>query len=167
MKPFKLFFLLVVAFLSNTAFSQNVQLNILTRDTGIVRINGTIFIEVTVCNTDSKHTAVPAFKLRPQISVPAGLVSIPDTGHILPKGWIITNNTGSVIRISNGTDEISRIECRTILIAVRGIAVGGPSSIIGNMNFSNGIAPGSESGGPTTGDFPADNSSSTSIKVLK
>jgi hypothetical protein len=167
MKLFKLFLLLAAAFLSKTAFSQNVQLNVLTKNMGIVNINEIVFLEVTVCNTDSRHTAVPAFKLRPQLSFPSELVSIPDTGHILPAGWAIISNSGGVIRLSNGTDQVPASECRTILIAMKGIAAGGPSTIAGNMNFSNGIAPGSGYGSVTTGDYQADNSSTSSIKVLK
>jgi hypothetical protein len=167
MKLFKLFLLLTGSFLSAAAFSQNVQLNILTRNSGMVSVQGTIFLEVTVCNTDSRGTAVPAYKLRPQLSFPSEIVSIPDTGHILPPGWAIIHKSGGVVRLSNGTDQIPASECRTILIAIKGNVVGGPSSILGTINFSNGIEPGSVSGSPILGDYPADNSSSTAVKVVK
>lgn len=154
------------SFFSKTAISQNVLLNVLTQNSGIVHKNGIVYLEATVCNT-SATIPVPVYKLRPQFSFPSELVSISDTGHILPAGWTITFNKGSVIRLSNATDQIPRNECRTILIALKGKAVGGPSTISGNLTFSNGIAPGSEQGIAIPGDNPADNVSTSTIKVFK
>ena len=157
MKIFKLFFLLsVLSFVSKTAASQNVLLNILTQNSGVVNKKEKIFLEVTVCNTSST-TAVPVYKLRPQISFPFELVSIPDTGHILPPGWSVISNLDGVFRLSNGTDQMLPNACVTILIAIQGKAAGGPSTISGNLTFSNGIAPGNIAGAATPGDNPADN----------
>jgi hypothetical protein len=167
MKLFKLLALvLLIAFISNPAVAQNISLNVLTQNSGIINTNGTVFLEVTLCNTNSS-ISVPAYKLKPQISFPSQLVSIPDTGHILPAGWTIIFNKDGVVRLSNGNDEFLPNQCRTLLIAVKGKAVGGPSTISGYLGFSNGVAPGNASGGPTKGDNPADNASTTTIKIYE
>jgi hypothetical protein len=168
MKFIKLFFLIFVGIsTSKSVVCQNVLLNILTQNSGTVTKNGTTFLEVTVCNT-SASISVPAYKLKPQLSFPSELVSIQKKGHVLPTGWSILNNINdsSVIRLTNGTDQIPANECRTILIAIKGKSIGGPSTITGTLTFSNGIEPGSAAGGALKGDNPADNSSTTSIKVL-
>ena len=167
MKVFKSLLLIVIcACISKNAASQDVMLNILAQNSGVVKQNETVFLEVTVCNTNST-IAVPVYKLKPQLSFPSELVSIPDSGHILPPGWTISFNNGSVIKLSNGTDQLPANDCRTILILMRGKNVGGPSTISGNLNFSNGVAPGSLSGNATAGDNPADNASSSTIKVIQ
>jgi hypothetical protein len=167
MKLFRTIFLVLTGALAfKTVAAQNVLLNILTRNSGLVNSGGTVNLEITVCNTDATDS-VPVYKLKPQISVPAAIASIPTTGHSLPPGWTIANNDGSTIRISNGTDMIPPHECRTVLLAIRGKAVGGPSTISGNMQFSNGMAPGSMPGGATKGDNPADNTSTSTIKILR
>jgi hypothetical protein len=167
MKLFKLIFLVIAtSCMSKNAASQDVLLNILTQNSGIINKNGTVFLEITVCNKSST-TAIPVYKLRPQISFPSELLNIPDTGHVLPPGWTLTFNNGSVIRLSNGTDQLPIHECRTILIAAQGKAVGGPSTISGNLTFSNGIAPGAVAGPATPGDNPADNASTTTVKVTR
>ncbi len=167
MKVFKLFLLfLICSFVSKNAASQDFLLNILTQNSGIVNKKGSVFLEITVCNK-SATTVSAAYKLRPQISFPSDLVSIPDSGHILPPGWTITYNNGSVVRLSNGSDQIPETGCRTILILMKGKGIGGPSTIAGNLTFSNGIAPGSTAGTATSGDNPADNASTTTIKVIK
>lgn len=151
---------------SKSAASQDVLMNILTQQSGIININGTVFLEITVCNKSST-TAIPVYKLRPQVSFPANLVNIPDSGHVLPPGWSITSNKGAVIMLTNGTDELAIHECRTILIAAKGKSPGGPSTISGTLTFSNGLAPGTTAGAATVGDNPADNTSTTSIKVIQ
>jgi hypothetical protein len=166
MKLFKLFFLLsTFSFLSKNAAAQNVLLNILTQNSGVVNKKEKIFLEITVCNTSST-TTVPAYKLRPQISFPSELLSIPDTSHILPPGWLVISNVDGVFRLSNGTDQMLPAACVTILIAMQGKATGGPSTISGNLTFSNGIAPGNIAGAATPGDNPADNASTSTVKVV-
>lgn len=149
-----------------SAASQNILMNILTQNSGIVSKGKTVFLEITVCNTDPSDS-VPVYKLKPQISVPSAIANISAAGHLLPAGWIITSNDRSTIRLSNGTDRIPGRACRTILIAIEGKAVGGPSTISGTLMFSNGEAPGSASGGPTHGDNPADNSSTSTCEVRR
>ncbi len=152
--------------ITKNAASQDVLMNIITQNSGIINVNGTVFLEITVCNK-SATTAVPVYKLRPQISFPSEIVNIPDTGHVLPPGWTITYSKDAVVRLSNGTDEIPLHACRTILIAAKGKAPGGPSTISGTLTFSNGISPGTAAGASTPGDNPADNVSTTSIKVTR
>jgi hypothetical protein len=167
MKLLKLFTLVLLSTLmSEYASSQNISLNVLTQNSGIIHMGGTVFLEVTICNTNSS-TSVPAYKLKPQISFPSQLLSIPDTGHILPAGWTIIFNKEGVVRLSNGNDEFLPNQCRTLLIAAIGKQAGGPSTISGNLGFANGVEPGTISGGPTKGDNPADNASTTTIKVYK
>lgn len=143
---------------------QNTSLNILTQNSGVVTVGGTVFLQVDVSNTDGS-TSVPQYKLRPQISVPQSIVTVPASGHQLPAGWTIISNNGQVVRLSNGTDEIPAGVTRTILIAVQGVTNGGPETINGNMFFSNGIAPGSASGVALPGDVTADNTSTSAIQV--
>ncbi len=167
MKLFKsmiLFF--AVAFTFMSAGAQNVSINVLTQNSGLVNLNGAVFVEITIANT-STTTAVPNYKLRPQLSVPVSIVSIPATGHILPSGWTIISNAAGVIRVSNGTDQIPANTARTILIAIQGNTLGGPQTVSGNLLFSNGVAPGSASGPATSGDVTADNSSSSTVEVVQ
>lgn len=144
--------------------AQNVSINILTQNSGQVPVGGTVPLEVTICNTDAS-VAVPNYKLRPRISVPASIVSIPATGHSLPAGWNITANTGTQITLTNGTDQVPAGECRTILIMVQGNTIGGPSTINSNLLFSNGVAPGTATGTATPGDGSSDNTSTSTVEV--
>jgi hypothetical protein len=164
MKLLKLFLLLMAgSFAAYNAAAQNAMINILTRNSGLVKKGGTVFLEVAINNTDpASHIA--AYKLRPQISVPSATVSIAATGHVLPTGWTIIRNSGSVITLSNGKDLIGSADSRIILIALKGIKTGGPAIINGQLFFADGNAPGSESG-TLTGDIPNDNNSSASIQV--
>lgn len=167
MKIFTCSFLLLLAIAKyEIAFSQNVLLNVLTQNSGIVSKNKLVFLEVSISNTSATKT-VPAYKLRPQISFPENLVSIADTGHTLPAGWKIISNKNAVVILSNGTDMIPENASRTILIAMRAKEIGGPSTISGNLTFSDGKAPGLIVGTATIGDNVADNASTTTIKVLR
>ncbi len=164
--------LLLIAFLffsllsPTRLYSQNVMINVLTQNSGVVKRDETVFFEITINNT-SPTSSVPAYKLRPQISFPTTVVEVPNTGHILPKGWAITSNRNGVILLTNGTDVIPENERRIILIAIRGKATGGPSSIAGNLTFSNGIAPGAAVGSALAGDNIADNASTSTVRVVK
>lgn len=167
MKIFKHSFLsfLIIIF-SKNVFAQNVLLNVLTLNSGVVSKNKFVFLEVSITNT-SAAISVPLYKLKPQISFPANLVSIADTGHILPNGWKIISNKNAVVTLTNGEDEIPTNTTRTILIAMKAKEVGGPLTISGNLYFSNGIAPGNVAGVSTIGDNKGDNVSSSSIKVVQ
>lgn len=156
---------LLIIFHAIDLYSQNVMINVLTQNAGIVKKGELIFFEVTITNT-SPIKSLTMYKVRPQIIFPTTLVSIPDTGHVLPKGWAITSIKNGVVMLSNGTDIIAENGSRTILIAFTGKSIGGPNTIIGNIFFSNGITPGTQSGPPTKEDNIADNFSSSVIKVF-
>lgn len=165
MKKFHLHLCTFLLFLlPAAAFSQNVMINVLTQNNGIVKKNEKVFVEVTINNTSHTQT-VPHYKIKTQISFPSELVEIADTGHVLPKNWVILSNKKGNIILSNATDLLPELSSRSILIAVKGIHVGGPSSIRANLQFSNGVATGNESGTPTANDLNGDNNASTSIKV--
>jgi hypothetical protein len=166
MKSFKLLLLVFVCISTYmSAASQNVLVNILTRNAGIVKKGKHVFLEVTINNTNAS-AFVNVFKVKAQISVPSGIVKIADTGHDLPTGWTIISNDGSTITLSNGKDMIAGSDSRTILIAMEGIKTGGPSTISAQLTFSNGESPGSAPG-TLAGDNPADNSSTTTVKVQR
>jgi len=162
----KVLLIALFLFVSLHAFSQNVMINVLTQNSGIVKKDETIFFEVSISNTSS-ISQIPPYKLRPQISFPNTLVAIPDTGHILPKGWAILSNSIGVVVLTNGSDIIGENENRTILIALKGKAVGGPSTVMGSLTFSNGIAPGMQTGSSLKGDNIADNSSTSSVIIIE
>ena len=153
------------AFVSVRAASQNMMINILTQNSGTVNKGKTVFLEATINNTDP-NAYLGIYKLQVKISVPSEIVTIPATGHVLPTGWTITSNTGSTITLSNGKNMIASNDSRTLLIAVEGKKSGGPSTIAGQLYFSNGESPGTTPAS-LPGDNPADNSSTTSIKVLR
>lgn len=165
MKLSTLFILFLAGILSlPRAYSQaNASINILTQNSGLVSLGGTVFLEVTLNNT-GPTSSIGLYKVKTQISVPSAIASIPTTGHQLPPGWTITSNIGTAINLSNGTDIIPVNESRTILIAMHGDAVGGPSTVSGQLSFSNGNPPGT---GPGTlpGDNTADNFSASTIEV--
>jgi hypothetical protein len=146
------------------AASQNAMINVLSQNAGVVKKGGTVFLEVTVTNTDPFYP-IGAYRLRPQINIPAGIVNIADTGHVLPAGWTIIKNDGSAISVSNGTGILSPNSEYTILIALYGKKTGGPSTIIAQLSFSDGKAPGTAMGS-LPGDDASDNSSTTTIKVF-
>lgn len=165
MKLFKLVVLVFTAlFYNNSTAAQNVLMNILTQQSGVVKVGETTFIEITVNNTDPSRQITP-YILRPQISIPANL-HISNTAHVLPIGWAITSSSDSSITLTNGTDIIYPHEARTILIAIKGITTGGPYTISGSLLFSNGNEPGAAPGIPTPGDMPADNISTTTCRVV-
>lgn len=156
---------LATACITTTAVSQNVMLNILTQKSGIVRKGNTVFLEITINNTDpAVHVGI--YKIKSQVSVPVGICSISKEGHVLPTGWAITGNDGATINLTNGKDMIAATDARTILIAIRGDKIGGPSTISCQLSFSDGISPGT-SPGTLPGEHPADNRSTSTIKVIK
>lgn len=162
--PVLLLLFLSFTFTSSTASAQNVSLNILTQNAGTVNIGGSVYVEITLANTSSS-VAVPVNKVRPQISVPTSIVSIPASGHQLPAGWSIISNAGGVIRLCNGSDAIPPNTARTALIAIQGNTLGGPFTISGNTTFANGTVCGT-SGGATSGDAAGDNTSTSTIQVF-
>ncbi len=165
MKIFKLILLFIVGSFTalNAASQANAYVNILTQNSGLVNLGGTVFIEVTIGNT-GPVSSIGVNKVRAQISVPSAIASIPATGHVLPPGWTITVNTGSAITVCNGSDVIAVGTARTILISVQGNSIGGPSTVSANLLFSSGTS--CTTPGSLSGDNTADNSSTSSIQVL-
>jgi large repetitive protein len=162
MKLFRLFVLsFLIVFTALKSNGQNIAINVLTQNSGVVSQGSTVFLEVTVSNTGT--TAAPVNKIRPTISVPTS-VTVPASGHVLPSGWSIVTNTGSTIRICNGTDAIPASTSRTILIAIQGVTVSASQTIAGALNFSNGNCTGAN-GAATSGDSPSDNNSQSTVTV--
>ncbi len=166
MKIFKLVIFLLLIIASENAISQNVSINVVTQSSGIVKKGELTFFEIYINNT-SATKVVAEYKLRPQISFPTSIVSVQETGHVLPKGWAIISNAKGVVTLSNGTDNIEQNGSRKILISIKGKEVSGPSTVSGNLLFSNGIEPGSKPGISTVGDNLADNTSTSTVMVVK
>lgn len=162
-KLFSILLLAVGVFFSKASVAQNVLLNILSQNAGVVKKGQTLFIQVNINNTDPKNH-IGIYKIRTQISVPQGIVSIEEKGHVLPTGWTISNNNGGTINLSNGKDMIAANDGRVILIAIKGIKVGGPETITGQLSFADGTAPGTATG-TLKGDLAADNFSTTTCQV--
>jgi hypothetical protein len=162
-KIFSILLLAVGVFFSKASMAQNVLLNILSQNAGVVKKGQTLFIQVNINNTDPKNH-IGIYKIRTQISVPQGIVSIEEKGHVLPTGWTISNNNGGTINLSNGKDMIAANDGRVILIAIKGIKVGGPETITGQLSFADGTAPGTATG-TLKGDLAADNFSTTTCQV--
>lgn len=150
---------------ATNAPAQNIMINVLTHNSGVVKKGETVFFEVTINNT-SATTALAEYKIRPQISFPTAIISIPDNGHVLPEGWRMVVKENGVVTLSNGTDMIPENTSRTILIAMKAVVVGGPTTINGNLFFSTGIEPGTLSGVAPKGDNIADNFSTSTVRVL-
>ncbi len=166
MKAARLFiFLFIGIFFTTVCSSQNVSVNVITKNGGIVQKGKTVFFEMTVNNTNPM-SIVGVYKIKAQVSIPDSFLLIEQTGHQLPTGWEILSNNGGVMTISNGKDLIAPNDARTILIAVKGKETGGPVILSGQLSFSNGISPGSAPGS-LEGDNPADNYSTSSCTVIK
>ena len=161
----KLFFIILFTLSIKNAISQNVMLNVLTQKSGIIKKGENLFLEVSVTNTNSKDF-IGIYKLKVQINVPSGIVSIDSNGHILPTGWKVSSNNGSSIIISNGMDMIAATDNRNLLISIKGNKIGGPSTIMGQLSFSDGVIPGTAAGSLKY-DLPGDNSSTTTCKVVE
>jgi len=167
MKKFKF----QIAFLSllivsiTTIGQVNPTMGVLPANSGIVAVGSTLDLQITVGNTGS--SSIPANKIRPVITVPNLIVTllpnVQQTG--LPVGWSIVTNDGTQIRICNGTDVIPSNANRTIFIKVIAIAVGGPSTFVGQITF--GSATTCANAGPTvTGNNTADDNATSTITVI-
>lgn len=160
-----IFLILVFSLHQNISFSQNAMINVLTQKSGIIKKGGHLFLEVSVTNTNSKDY-IGIYKIKVQISTPLEIVEIDTSNHILPTGWKILSNNNNSMMISNGMDMIAATDNRNLLISIKGIKTGGPSTIIGQLLFSDGVAPGNAPGS-LKNDLPGDNSSTTTCKVIK
>jgi hypothetical protein len=144
-------------------FAQNVMINILTQNAGLVKKGEKLFVEASITNTNSKEN-VGIYKVKVQINVPSKIVSLDSVGHLLPRGWKIINSDNYSITISNGMDIIAATDNRTLLISLKADEVGGPLPITGLLSFSDGNYPGTGYG-YLKNDLPGDNSSKTTCNV--
>ena len=160
-----LFFFLAFFFIKTNGFSQaNPSIAVLPLNAGLVSLGGTLELQITVGNTGVAN--IPAFKLRPAITVPSIVTILPDIQQTgLPAGWSIVTNTGSQIRICNGADVIGGSSSRTIFIKVQGVVIGGPSTLLGQINFANGVNC-AVAGPAVSGNNSADDLSSSTLQVV-
>ncbi len=132
---------------------------------GEVAVGATLDLQITIGNTGTAN--IVASKLRPVITIPAIATLLPDAQQTgLPAGWIIVlgSNTGSQIRICNGSDVISGSANRIIILKVQGVTVGGPLTFSGQLNFGGATC--SAAGPAPTGNVTADDNGTSSITVV-
>src|SRR5262245_60693792 len=147
----------------DVAGQANASINVLTQNLGQVSTGGTVYVQLDVGNS-GPTSAIGVNKVRARLSVPVAIVSIPTSGHVLPQGWSIVSNTGDVITVCNGSDVIGLNEVRTILIAVQGNALGGPSTVTGVLLCTN--ATKCNVTGTLPDDQTADNTSTSTMEVV-
>ena len=162
---FWIFFCITIFFLKTDVWSQaNPAIAVLPLNSGLVSLGSTLDLQISISNTGVSN--IQAFKLRPVITVPAIVTILPgiqQTG--LPAGWSIVTSSGSQIRICNGTDVIGGSSSRTILIKVQGVAIGGPSTFQGQLNFANGVSCATP-GSAVAGNNIADDVSTSTVQVV-
>lgn len=160
---------------ASAAVAQDVGINIISQENSVNdgewakdAPEGTVTILVTICNNSGGSTNVPSYKLRPLISVPSAIVKVAPAGKQtgLPAGWTILTLTDGSIRLSNGTDQLPPAECREFPIYLEPVAEGGPLTVTSTLSFSNGNAPGSAVGPQTVGNNPANDNSTTTVKII-
>ncbi len=159
----------LLLFITSTMFNTsiksqtNVSINIVTASLGIVAQNSTLDLNVQITNTGSNSVGVN--KVSTSISVPSTIALILSNAQqtSLPAGWVINSNDGETIDICNGSDVIPSGVSRNFIVKLQGTAVGGPSTIAGSLDFTNGVC--GNSGFTLAGDNQSDNSSTTTITV--
>ncbi len=132
---------------------------------GEVAVGATLDIQVSIGNTGTAN--IVASKLRPVITFPAIVTLLPDAQQTgLPAGWIIVagSNTGSQIRICNGSDVIPGSANRTIILKVQGVTIGGPSTFSGQLNFGGATC--AVAGAAPAGNVTADDNATSSVTVI-
>jgi large repetitive protein len=167
MKLFKLFILFLASnyIISSSLAQANPSIAVLPANAGLVNLGATLDLQITIGNTGT--ASIPAAKLRPVITVPAIVNILPDAQQTgLPTGWIIVpgSNTGSQIRICNGSDVIAGSTSRTIIIKVVGVTIGGPSTFLGQLNFGGATC--TVAGAPPAGNVTADDNATSTITVV-
>ena len=159
-----IFFLVWNAFVTNVKAQANPSAAILPANAGLVSLGSILDIKVTITNTKTGN--IVAYKLRPNISIPAILTILPNNQQTgLPAGWQIVSNTGNgQIRICNGTDVISGFQEREIIIKVQGATVGFSTNVQVQVNFGGATC--AVTGPQPNGNVGADDFASASISVL-
>lgn len=160
----KILLLCTASFFLSAAIAQNVSLNMLVLNSGVVPLGGNGTVQATVnaaTGTSGQSTPVPSGKINVQITVPPSLL-ISATQSNLPAGWIVRNNNGTVINLCNSTTTIEINTAVDLLIDLQGVtATTGAPTMSGQLSFrTNCSAPGSLSG-----DNPSDNSSQAGFSV--
>jgi hypothetical protein len=149
---------LISSAITQSVFSQNVILNMLVNNAGIIPLNGNGTIEATInatVGTGGQTTPVGIGKINLQISAPPS-VAIATVQNNLPAGWTIRNNNGSVINICNSAATIPINTAVVIPLTLQGLTVTtGAPALSGQLSFrTNCTGPGS-----LAGDNPSDNGS--------
>lgn len=151
-------------FVFYSASAQNVSLNMLVLNSGVIPTGGTGTLQATInatTGTAGQSSPVATGKVNVQITVPPSLI-ISSTQNGLPTGWTVRNNNGTVINICNSTATLAVNTAEDLLITVEGVtATTGSPTISGQISFrTNCNAPGSLSG-----DNPSDNTSQAGFIV--
>lgn len=152
------------AIIANIASAQNVSLNMIVQNAGIIPLGGTGTLQATVNatpGTAGQTSPVATGKVNVQITVPPSLL-ISSTQNNIPSGWTVRNNTGSVINLCNNATTIAVNTAVDLLIELQGVtATTGSPTISGQISFrTNCSAPGSLSG-----DNPSDNTGQAGFTV--
>ncbi len=167
MKLFKLFILFLASnyIVSSSLAQANPSISVLPANSGLVNLGATLDLQITIGNTGT--ASIAAAKLRPVITIPAIVNILPDAQQTgLPAGWIIVagSNTGSQIRICNGSDVIAGSTSRTIIIKVVGVTIGGPLTFSGQLNFGGATC--TVAGAAPAGNNIADDNATSTITVI-
>ncbi len=147
------FLLGIISLVCIQAKSQNVSINLLTQNNGIVNVGSTVYLELTFSNTSNTST-VGNYRLKPLITLPTS-VTVRATGpHVFPSGWGFLNGLSgqvgalpnNLVRLTNGTGTIGPNSAVTVLLAVEGLTISPSTPVQGTLAFSNGSAPGTGNG---------------------
>ncbi len=160
-KSFSLVFTALFAYFFTTA--QNVSINMLVLNGGLIPTGGTGTLQATInatTGTAGQSSPVAAGKINVQITVPPSLLI--STTQNLPTGWTIRNNNGTVINICNSTGSLAVNTAVDLPIELQGVtATTGSPTISGQISFrTNCSAPGS-----LAGDNPSDNTGQAGFTV--
>ena len=148
--------ILLISLLSiwSVLHAQDVSINILGLSPSVpLNTNGLILVDV--CNNDGGNTNLEVNRIRPTIEFPASHVGM-SVVPIINNGFILISNNGTTIVYEN-TIQIPPGECLQIIVGYTGVNPGGPEIVTGTIVFN---------GGPTTGNLPGNDVSTTSITVL-
>lgn len=157
--------------------AQDISITIVAQENGVNDgvwslnpLSTTSTLLVTVCNNDFIVT-VPAFKVRPLISVPSAICQIAPSGlqSGLPANWTILSNTGGNIRLCNNIDTWGPGECREFTINVIPTTPGTGLAGTNINSWANGVSC-NVSGAPPQPPFadnPFNNTSETGITVVQ
>jgi hypothetical protein len=150
--------------LTSIAWSQNVSLNMLVLNSGVINVNGPGTLQATVnatVGTGGQSNAVAAGKLNIQVTVPPS-ITIATVQNDLPAGWSVRNNNGTVINLCNSSTTLAVNTAIDLKISLQGVSeTTGAPTMSGQLSFkSNCSAPGSLSG-----DNPSDNLSQAGFSV--